>query len=551
MHRSESPDLSFSLRQPPKSPNGLNSPVEQESDNPKWASSKSWRLYDDLALLFVIVPFSAGLFRFGQVQPHWSLLLSNIFTVIEVGCTVKFLITWPPSWTDKLQGKKEKVGRMMRNLVKKEGDGKLDKLGEPEGTPFEVLAPIMGTATFCTESSQKLQVFGFAAEILGVTISVVLLLWVRSHVVPPVMAEACNVNIVMFSLWEGFKWATRLACVVYEESEGKLQNELNQNGMEQSFDAKTRMSMRGNGEYSSGPIHKSASAVPHVLKEVTVTITPFPMSIQPRRQAVLQRNESAKITRISPLPVIKEAEHERVVTFPRKKLIKEVEHEHTLDLEDIITKVHSPEGLVVLLPMPEVESLQKKTEDFLRESFMAVKESDDPFAEQHVTIPQFLSHSWSKIHEYMRDPSKTKRILFFETLHRSRERQQNRAYNFACGVAELIRNFDVHRGKIGVIYRLLCRPAVAAVKFFYSVVFLIPYNIAKLSVSLVLFLPRIWVRIFILSPIYLVVDYFGMHNRKTFREYRNTHGFPMSEGKLSQAICKAILENMGRSGHNR
>lgn len=505
--------MSFSPLSPNKSK--LNSPINFQSRSTQNPVSDVWWKYDSCAIFFVLFPFLVSGFQPEETLPHWTVLISNLFTVVEVGVTIKILVTWPAQWTDKMlqADQNTEIGKF---------HGGIEYVNAFSPRKSTIIGGIGGIPSETSTDSRRARIFGLSCEFCGIFGAICILYWVKRQIIlsNDVLAQAGSINLVMFSLWELFKFAARVTAIF--SSERSKASEINVQRPNFSSPVKSGALVPTERRLSEYKLPKSRA--PNfsakgakfdnidLFKEVTVMITPFPLSHQPR--PAKKSVEKVRKPKKAILPIIKESESELSPVLPQLQPPPPIQSPPTLKLHDY-------------------DSLQRKTEEFLRQNFSMRKT---------VTPKEMsLSQSWLEVNEYMQNPATARRIQFFENLHRKKEKHQNRAFGVACRIMDSIKKFDIHTGVTGAIYRIAVRPIMSLSRFVYAVGILIPINCLKLTITVALFFPRIWVRIFILSPIFLVVKYsnIGLGNFQSFHE-RN--GIPVSNEKLFQVICRNILE---------
>lgn len=500
----------------------LNSPIKFQAKSTQNPVSDVWWNYDSCAIFFVLFPFLISEFRQEEQIPHWTILISNLFTVVEVGLTVKILVTWPAQWTDKMLPGVQNTATGKFNggtdYVNAFSPNKSTGIGEIGGIPTETLT-----------ASQRARNFGISCELCGILGSICILYWVKHQFIfsNDVLSQAGNIDLAMFSLWECFKFAARVTAIFSTESSKTNDTKVQHSNFSSPVKlgalvpAEPRLSAYKLPKSRNSNFSAKGAKFDNIdmFKEVTVMITPFPLSHQPRPAKRPVENVRKPTKAI--LPIIKESDTEMSPVLPQLQPPPPIQSPLTLKLHDY-------------------DSLQRKTEDFLRQNFSMRKT---------VTPREMsLSQSWQNVNEYMQNPTTARRFQFFENLHRNKEIHQNRAFVIVCRIMDSIKKFDIHTGYTGAIYRVAVGPITSLSRFVYAVGILIPVNCLKLTLTVALFLPRIWVRIFILSPIFLVVKYFniGLGNFQSFPE-RN--GIPVSNEKLFQVICRNILEMAQKRKH--
>lgn len=514
--------------------------IFSQSMVPKLSTASSWWKYDYLAILFVLLPYFVSIVFSYKSPIDWPTTVSDLLLAVEVAWTVKFLMAWPSSWTDQLIQSKRNLINYVNSI----------ELGDGAPLPeynlnYEVIISNLQAA----QHLHRWRKYGFAAEFCGVLVSGLLFKWIRSHLSAN-HGGVSEVNICMFLLWGTFKTCVHYTALIQSESAfdseviasadyvtevnlafvSKMLSEKN-TARRGSMDAKSK---RNPGDVSNVVGDPHQSQVPHILNEVSVSIMPFPLSL-PKKLAVCYPRAS----KVLALPVIHEmAEHDLFSPSPlpspsarssrQRSRIDNYYHNYPNSQKlppDLAPQPYSG------IPLPS----------------SLVVSSPEEWSPDVSSPGGFFKHSMAKLCEYMNDPENTKSIKLFESLHQRTHDSRIKMVDSVWNLWEYATNFDAHTGISNLMYKLLFRPIAACVTVFYTMVFLVPFNLAKLAFAIVLFVPRMYLRIFVLTPIYLVVKY--VHEKSKLkddsREIREDHAGNSIPG-LSRSICIALLAILSR-----
>lgn len=515
----------------------------------KISTTTSWWKYDYLAILFVLIPYFVSIFFSCKSPTDWPSTISDLLLVVEVAWTVKFLMAWPSAWTDQLIQYK-------RNLINYINSIDLDINGSalPESTlNYEVAISNLKAA----HHLHSLQKYGFLAEIGGVLVSTILFKWIRSHLSENNgLVGVSDVSISMFLLWGMFKTCVHYTALVQSESAfdsesttvGGNVTEANLGFVSRLISEKNlapRDVMERKTATNSNPVSKLVSEeiphVPHILKEVSVSIMPFPLSL-PKKPTVCY----PRVSKVLALPVIHEmAEHDLLVHSPTSR-----PSTRSPPQESIIDGYYSKPSSGQKLPLIRDPLLYSRVSLLSSIGASSPDEIHD-FSQESYSFPGFFKHSMAKICEFMNDPENTKSIKLFESLHRRTHDSRVKMFDSAWNLWEYATTFDLHAGFSSLIFKLVFHLIVGTLKVFYGIFFLIPYNLAKLGLAIALFVPRILVRIFVLMPIFLVVKFVSKKMKLEkgaveFRGNRAQNELPVSPDRFTRSLCKILIAIFSR-----
>lgn len=514
--------------------------IFSQSMVPKLSTSSSWWKYDYMAILFVLLPYFVSIFFSYKSPIDWPTTVSDLLLVVEVAWTVKFLMAWPSSWTNQLIQSK-------RNLINYVNSIELsDGAPQPEyNLNYEVIISNLQAA----QQLHRSQKYGFAAEFGGVLVSSFLFKWIRCHLSAN-HGGVSEVNICMFLLWGTFKTCVHYAALISSESAfdsevittAEYVTEVNLAFVSKMLSEKNtarRDSMDAKGKRDPGDVSKMVadphdSQVPHILKEVSVSFMPFPLSL-PKKLSVCYPRAS----KVLALPVIHEmAEHDLFVpsALPSPTPRSSRQRSRTDNY------------------YPDYPSAQKLPPDCAPQPYSGIPlpsslvvSSPDEWSQDIASPGGFFKHSMAKLCEYMNDPENTKSIKLFESLHQRTHESRIKMIDSVWNLWEYATNFDTHAGILGLMYYLLFRPIAACVTIFYIMVFLVPFKLTKLAFAIILYLPRMYLRIFVLAPLYLVVKYVLERSKlkEGSREIRELHA-ENGIRRFIRSICIALLAILSR-----
>lgn len=507
---------------------------------PSFNSTTSWWKYNYLAILFVVILYLVSIFFSCTSSTNWASTISDLLLVLEVAWTVKFLMTWPTNWTEQLILSKRKLINYVNSIDLAIGN-------VPNGPETALNYEVAASNLQAAQNLHRYQKYGFLAEFGGVLVSALLFKWTRLQLSAVDGAVGFSeVNIAMFVLWGTFKLSIHLASVVYDESsfdsdtiaDGGYVTEMNLDFVarvicERSNAARQTRILVKSSDVSQVPNKEPPHIpAPHIFDNSSISIMPFPLSLS-RKLMVFP-----KASKVRTLAAIQEViEHDEIIQSPKSaRCLAQVSgiQKHIPNPQDnksLPIQVSHPYSAT-----PGISPVQCCLTD--------TDESSD--------VPRalgFFRISMAKIHQYMIDPENHNSIKLFESLYQKTHQSRIKVFDSVWNLWEYIQNFDMHSGFFGLLNIAILHPLKTVIKIFYGVLFLVPFNLVKLVVAIVSFVPRTLIRIFIMAPIYLVVKYATENgNSKSLisgiRDYHVQNGIPVSADHLTQSICRAILARM-------
>lgn len=458
---------------------------------PNLAKSRScgWK-YDYLAILFVVLPYTVSIMYEGSSLHEWPSTVSNTLMIVEVSWIVKFLMSWPASWTDLLiQSRKQ-----MLNYIKSLELG--NEVPSPESAlNYEVSASTVQTVKLL----RKYQNYGFFLEGLGVLASLVLFAWVRTQLAVTLHNQSLtHVNLVMFVLWGAFKWVIHFVSVNFEDvsfEAGAFTLQAPSPVISKCIRADYAVEKPPQKDMGLQPVPKAFTLHPlpkeafpekhlpltNLPQEVTVSITPFPLSIASKRDIALVREPLWKRPKILSLSVIKE--------------VCEPEVDPPVSLS---ASLYAPDSR--LASSSENMVLAAETEQ--QPTTGAQEKTKRTPTSNEARIARFLKQSRAKIYEYMQDQSRTSSISIFSSLHLEIQTPTN-ARKMVFGSWDALHDISLHNGVLRLGYLMVMFPVVMA-RIAFITWYVVPVCFLKLWFAFSVCLARFSVRILVIMPMVFV-----------------------------------------------
>lgn len=307
---------------------------------PATSGHSLWK-FDYLAVLFVVVPYVIAVFHPGTAERGWVVRISNMVLVMQGSVTVKLVMAWPTSLTDRMHQ-----------------TGKLKEPKEFDAAKNQFQEKKLTAAVIASLHARNYILFGVIAETAGVLIGGVVFVWMRSQLIAAGVDSALlsPANIMMFLLWGFIKLAVHVVQIYggkdnAEVGDGTIPETIRPGKIKvgEAISANWKESPKktsssrlfvkdlkprylshkrvklGSTKYSDlvarpnepivahsrilrpTPVYPNKrSGSPHLLKEVTVTVTPYPFSLLTREQKNSKIIKSSQAFREPSLSAIEE-----------------------------------------------------------------------------------------------------------------------------------------------------------------------------------------------------------------------------------------------------
>lgn len=570
---------------PPKSPRRSSGAIQPSSDLESEVSLISAKFgdsstYDHFNLVVVLLPsFLAVLFP----NENWNFqkfpaLVADLTMLMLIAWIVKFVTTWPTSWVQHLSESREKLLNYVNSIK--------ISLGDPPVAEITLNRQVFLSNLLLAQKLKKLENYGWILGLLSAGTGASLMVWARGHILVVQERERLvfnDVNIGMFMIWSLFKlvllYSSKMEAVTgfggnaVSTSEFVTESNLDLyvslfDGAKKDFlhpePARNPASPKKPGKskllVEIDTLKKDVQAlrnsmIPEISKrpvfspkEVFVSVTPFPLNGSPTLSfhreppkkllpSIAERRKYLPPIAEEPLHFIEPTPKLNVLPEPRPPFVVSYDSEKKYSIHGAPFS-GSVEGFLTRLIFRK-----KHMDDFSQKDYAPYTMAPS----QHPDIESWFDpmiEFFAQLKDYALNPSKTTPRELLDALHATISRSKEKLYDILWEVFQSIfmLNFDFYSGVFGAVHRILFAPARTALRLCYIAMVKIPINMARLYISVLLFLPKVLFKVLVVAPASLFKEYFKDPETNGYKEYRLTHQIPLlREGTTTQTFKKLLV----------
>lgn len=538
---------------------------------------------DFFAGLLVFLPsVVASLMVEKDAERDWPAVVSRIMVLAQIAWLVIFITSWPLGWVHHLAKSRAQLLNYI-NLI---------RLGTNVG--LTVPEAVLNRQVFAVNLllALKLQRYEKLALILwavAIAASVAIMQW-EGRTAGGVLGQKLAVrdaNVVMFAFWQGLKLLIQISVVlqkaaVFSLDAGAAAGDVTDANLgyyvkffcsqsvagghmesprpnpqadrqcypvdnsNETTGSKVDLGVFGAKDFASsgstlGYSAKFDISASHKLtpesKDITVSMVPFPFGPSPRDLNC----SSVPGTTLSPHST-------KAATQDNPKRFK------IRGLQEAIPEAASPPGTEVFMSSYDTRfslhgsSIPPHSPNFSARAFTA-KNSLRKFARRSAEQPftlnkRFPAHTPVQHESFPPVSLEAAKNEILDDVNRKVEQEKNKFFSVCWRLWTRCLNFNIHDGYTGVVYRNIYLPWKSITKMTIAVFVNIPLNVIWVVLCLILFVPRVLFKIFVVTPVVVIKDYRKSNSASTYQEYRETHKVPLFTESASTIIANKLLHRI-------
>lgn len=538
---------------------------------------------DFFAGILVFLPsVVASLMLEKDAERDWPASISRIMVLAQIAWLVIFITSWPQGWVRHL-GKSRAQLLNYINLI---------LLGTNLGS--NVPEAVLNRQVFAVNLllARKLQHYEKLALVLwaaAIAAGVAIMQWEAnsSGSILSLNLVVRDANVVMFAFWQGLKLLILVSVVLQKEAafsfdsggssgcvtdanlsyyvklfctqpDGVFQSVNRQKGphsigksccidslKEESVKIEDLALLEAKDFDSTGSTLEDSpkfnistlDQTPHGNQEITVSMVPFPFGSSTK--------ESSKGREVpSDIPSSKVSTQEKIKRFNVRGLLQASPVAVSPPATEAFASPYNSR-----LSLHE-SSIPRSSGNFSARAFTAKKHARK-FARRNVEHSfspreRFLGHTTVT---FQHDPLvpvflEEAKNEILEDVNKKVEEEKNKFFSTCWNLWTNLLYFDIHKGYPGVFYHNIFLPWKSFSKMAIAVFINIPLNMAWVILCLLLFIPRVFLKIFVVAPVVIIRDYRENSNSTTYQKYRETHKVPLFTESATATVANMLLRRI-------
>lgn len=537
---------------------------------------------DFFAGLLVFLPsVIASLVLEKGTERDWPADMSRIMVLAQIAWLVIFITSWPQGWIRHLAKSRAQLLNYI-NLIRLGSNLEAEL---PESLLNRQVFAVNLLLARKLQRCEKLAVFLWGVAIAA---SLALMKWEGKSQDPLLGLKLAvrDANVVLFAIWQGLKLVIQASMVLQKSTEFSLESHVSGGSVTDAnlaYYVKLFCAQPSNLDHAtvhrSGDIYekqtlpdgKSRSSVKLLdskssrVKDFGSSVSTLDDSLQFSNSRLDQKPVESQDLSVSmvPFPLVcspcESSETRKVsanllsANFSSQEKPKRIK---TRGLQEARPVAVFPSGTGAFVSPYDTHfsfdetSMQRNSADFSARAFTAKKPSRK--CGPHNTPQSFRSkvqypkqniipHKGMPFTPVLLEETKNEAL---EDLNKKVEAEKNKLYALCWDVWMRALNFDIHNGFPGVVYHQIYMPCKSVTKMAIAVFVTIPLNVTWVVLCLLLFIPRVLFKIFVITPMVMIRDYRKNYNSSTYQEYREVHNVPVFTESASTIIANMLLRRI-------